>query len=307
MTVWVIGGCQASGLARCISALTGIDAVKVLDVRRLMKATDDGIAEIAASFNPIEDLVVHQMPDATGGKFGEDAILATGCKVVPFPVFSISSYHPDCIYFRLKDHNIQSPLLDYNSAIVAAAHIEGLSVGQAETLFNAYTYASVGYLAAIEAGEMSFRRRMHGMGHDYQALIARHNSPFMHSINHPKIWILFECAKIVLSTAGIPMRISAKMPDDELAMSAVWPVYPEIAKIMGLPGGLTFQAVGGATLSLREFIKGSYKAYDDLDLNGYVAPAVDRARDFIRREVRIPAARSKPVAQIERRAAALSL
>src|SRR6185312_8433721 len=66
---------------------------------------------------------------------------------------------------------------------------------------------------------------------------------FMHSINHPKLFVLGSIARVALNQCGL--RIAFSQPEDylhdPLTVWGMWPVYPEIATRFGIAGNYQFK------------------------------------------------------------------
>ncbi|GFE75532.1 hypothetical protein NTCA1_31810 [Novosphingobium sp. TCA1] len=87
----------------------------------------------------------------------------------------------------------------------------------------------------------------------------------MYSYNHPRIGPLYDMASALLSSAGLEPRRSDLIPQDNLASSAIFAVYPEIGEALGVAGNYEFRAVGDyRPMGLREYLTRCYALYDSL-------------------------------------------
>ncbi len=162
---------------------------------------------------------------------------------------------------------------DYHSALIVYGFAQGFSVDAIVSLFREEVFAKVGYLDDWFGARDSLLRLSREHGFDLDRLFAgwMRRGCFMHTINHPKLFVLEDLARAALQRGGIPAR-SARCEDmlpDPLSGS-VWPVYPEIAARYGVPGGTTFKPpLGGLNflvdaarcLDLRAMVEGSLAHY----------------------------------------------
>ncbi len=279
MTIWVVGNCQARGVARSVQSLTKRADVRALDIRTIMQADDAGKARLTSQIDPADILLVQQ-PDDLAGPFAIQQLREAGHRAVVYPGFVFGGFHPDLCYILCNGTYLNGAMFSYHSAITAAAYLEGLSQERACALFNSFTYASLGYRAAYATMLPILYEHVGETGHDHTQTLSR--GIFMHSVNHPRVELLFEAAKQALAMAGVPTHDDADCPADELGAGAVWPIYPGIAR--DIAGNFVFQVKVGETLNLQEFVASSYSYYGKL-ADGYESPEVDEAREFIRREV----------------------
>jgi hypothetical protein len=93
---------------------------------------------------------------------------------------------------------------------------------------------------------------------------------FMHSINHPKVVVLADIAKALLKNANLPFDPDLPLADivpDVLANGGIWPVYPDLARTIGVAGSLTFTpplrgCYDCECLSLEGFIEKTFAIYE---------------------------------------------
>ena len=92
----------------------------------------------------------------------------------------------------------------------------------------------------------------------------------MHTDVHPNITALVQLARGVGRHLGTPpdqlaVPWQTMIPDGLLASDTVWPVYPEIARALGVDGCLVWRTGDGALIGLDDFIERSverYRIYD---------------------------------------------
>jgi hypothetical protein len=187
-----------------------------------------------------------------------------------WPNLVFPGYHPDCTYLSVDGRPVHSPMGDYHSRIVAAAYAAGLMAGETARLFNKLVYVRLGYLKQFALAKSALARDFDRHGYDL-ASVERDwvaTGAFMYTINHPKLAVCAVIARQLLSKAGLDFR-NADLGEevrDDLAAMPQWPVYPEVAEMLGIPGSTDFKtpvhnAFAGRVLSLSQYIEGSFERY----------------------------------------------
>lgn len=127
------------------------------------------------------------------------------------------------------------------------------------------------------------------MGEEFAAWHAR--GPFMHSINHPRGFVLADVARAAAIRAGLLDAAAPHVvpPFDQLSVDTIWPVYPEIAEALGVPASLLFKRyshpVGPLAntlyLGLPQLVRESYGMYRALPEGAFREGAVGKARETL--------------------------
>lgn len=234
-----------------------------------------------------------------GGGFGAltPARLREAARLhVALPTIVFPAFHPDIVYIGHKDRNFGSPMGDYHSALIVYGFAQGFSADEIVSLFRAEVFSKVGYLDGWFGSRDSLLRLSREHGFDLDRLFAgwMRRGCFMHTINHPKLFVLEDLARAALARAGIPAR-AARCEDvlpDPLSGS-VWPVYPEVAARYGVSGSTTFKPpLGGfdflldaaRCLELRAMVEGSLAQYANTPK---IATFCDRVQGWLgKRDVR---------------------
>jgi hypothetical protein len=274
LRIGVVGNCQAIGFATSIATLTGAN-VEVLHDRLILAGTDQGY--VTTKF----DLIFTQPHDERFGPFSTESLKSSGQPVVVFPYIIFPGLHPDCHYFSVDGRVVPAPT--YHSAIVAASFLENIPECRVARLFNAFTYASLGYFDSYAQSTMALSNIFRKLGFDADRFLSK-GGAFMHSINHPKIDFVFDVAKQALSIADIPFSDDCEVPVDPLAKATTWPIYPELAERLNLEGGFTFKLLDGTPVDLKEYISRSYEGYREYGKH-FTSGNIERARRFISNEI----------------------
>lgn len=278
--IGIVGNCQAKGFSDSVKAMTGAD-IETIYAQDILNSTD---AEHDTWLERLRscDHIFSQPQNDVYKRLSAEMLKQLGPPVTIYPYIVFTGLHPDCHYFSMDGQLVPAPAV-YHSAIIGAAYMEGLSERRAERLFNAYTYASLGYFDAFNNSVAALGSNFHRYGYDLETFLAKDRS-FMHTINHPRIGIIFDIARQALNLAGIDGSGEASVPPDDLGRASIWPVYPELADRQGLKGGFTFQLSAGNCLDLLEYIVQSYQHYCRFGKE-LSSRNIERARKFIAKDV----------------------
>lgn len=287
MRIAVVGVCQVYAIADALAHLLDDCEILAFEGSAVRNAGQfDRATQILAESDVI---LAHRLP-AEFGPLSAPELLERHPNTVTIPNVSFTGFHPDCIYITCQGKQYASPVGVYNSAIVAASFALGLAEERVPRLFNSFIYQRLGYLDEFPRAERVLRQALADWGMD----VAREWSqwmaqgPFMHTINHPRACLLASVAKVAAAKAGL-VPVDAPIPKlsyDFLAQNTIWPVYPELARRIDVPGSLAFKRVGGpdllkghgVMLPLPKFIAGSYRMYADYPPEVFALDVVARVR-----------------------------
>ncbi len=186
------------------------------------------------------------------------------------PGLQIDRYHPDICWIPHAGKMLWGPIGQNHSRIVFRAYQKGYTASEIADLFNRDTYEKAGYLRYRPGQLNNLIGRFAKFDLDISKYIAkwsRHGS-FMHTINHPKIECLFDIACEIVRNLGLPSMLDDDPEircsiEDNLAIGAVYPVYPEIAEAYGFRGHYYFKKPHSyRMLGLRDFIEQSLVCYE---------------------------------------------
>ena len=294
--ILVVGNnCQVAVLGGCLQFLAPdaeIAAVEPANFARF-DSSPERLLALAADFDLTVSLPFEKGPlgSLTPARLREAARV-----IVPVPTIVFPAFHPDIVYIAHKGRQYGSPMGDYHSALSVYGVAQGFSADEIVSLFRAEVFSRIGYLDDWFGARDSLLRSARAHGCDLDRLFAgwMRRGCFMHTVNHPKLFVMEDLARMALARAGIPAR-SARCEDvlpDPLSNS-VWPVYPEIAARYGVPGSTTFKPPRGGfdfladtvrCLDLRAMVEGSLAQYAQTPR---IAEHCDRVRGWLgKREVR---------------------
>ena len=189
-----------------------------------------------------------------------------------YPVIDFNAFHPDCVYLwhRGRSEYFKSPIGDYHSAIAFLGYSLGLTAVQTLSLFDSAVFERLGYFRFWNVSEEVLLKRGRLIGFPleraYRSWVRR--GSFMSSVNHPKIFVLADVARILLNLSGFSAtqcNVEDYLPDEAL-FDAVWPIYPEIGEAMGIEGDYIFKCgcrsdEWNPFYSLQKFVTKSFELY----------------------------------------------
>jgi hypothetical protein len=289
MRIVVLGNCQAHGIVHGLAQLLPAARIEVAHFEGGHRSPRG-----RAALELIEgcDMVFTQPLAARWGPLATDALVAAGRRVVPVPLVIFRGYQPDMAYLLLDNRPVGSPVGAYHSSIVAAAFSLGVAEADVPMLFNRLVYARLGHLDAFGKARTLLIDQLAPLGAHFAAPFDSWHArgPFMHTMNHPRAFVLADIARAAAIGAGLlpPDAAPATPVRDHLASNTIWPVYPEIAEALGVSGGLVFKRAASPgngradpTLDLRAFIHESYARYARLPEAPFRADAVGQARSAL--------------------------
>ena len=272
--VLVIGICQGEAVAQAMTLLlpeADVTFLSAFGLARRIPTMEALIAEVRR-----HDVVFtnNYLPAFRDGGSLDTLRKATGVTVMPTVVFG--AFHPDMVRVGVIDRPESGGLLGVlghaHSALAVYGYLEGFGVSRTQRLFDGEVYRALGYLDLWGASVASLRAAGRDVAYDFDADLMRwaRRGCFMHSDNHPKIYVAADLARGLLDRAGIAYTdcdLDSFLPDTLLGGGS-WPVYPPIAEHFGVPGSALFLKVetprsGPArTLTLRQFLEASFERYD---------------------------------------------
>ena len=272
----MIGNCQALGLAICLRQICPTADV----VGELWAAHDqpEAAERLLGSLDGYDLVVSHVFGKATQA-FRSDQLAARARRFVSMPRIMFTGYHPDLVRDFNKDTAAKAIFGANYSALIASAFHLGAPRARVADLFNAYVYGVLGYFDAFATAWQLQIAEGQRVGFDLAALAEewKQGGAFVHVPDHPKIRVLHSLARAICVREGLDVRPDAELPDDALQHYMVWPVYPEIARRLGIDGSLRFTPQNPSTpIGLDQVIAHFYDLYSETG-----APSDKRVADAV--------------------------
>jgi hypothetical protein len=268
----VLGNCQVGGLAESLRLL-----IPGVEVKRKMVSNDlveleSKLIKYGKSGNQrllLHDSVQSMIDDhpQLQGILPDDTITV--------PTITFAAFHPDIQYAFTSGNVVKSGLnSEWNSRILLWAYMNELNQQEARELFREDVYQELGYMDEWTSSSELLIEGFKKCGLDFGRWMRsmQRYGVFMYGINHPLPVALSNLAVQIIEQnfADKYQHIddSHEHVADYLAHT-VWPVYPEIAEVLGIDGTYTWQ-VGRLARRKRsqldEFISLCYKNWDAIDL-----------------------------------------
>jgi hypothetical protein len=259
--VLVIGNCQALGLALCLRR--ACPTAQVVGEQWAAHQDEAAAGRLLEALDGY-DLVLSQPFGRAGGALSSERLAERGRRLLPIPRILFGGFHPDLV----AQPNATAPpgtiFRGWYSALIAAAFRLGAPPERAAELFNAYVYGVLGYFDAFAAAEQLQLAEGRRLGFDLEPLLPQWKASgvFVHVPSHPTTGVLQSMARAVCAREGLAVRPDAPAPHDVQAERMVWPVYPEIARRLGVEGSLRFTPHAPNTpIGLKETIAHFYGLY----------------------------------------------
>jgi hypothetical protein len=259
----VVGNCQAESIAACLRVLIPGYEVRYLSWSQAGTTVepDDPAAAIRSA-----DILARQMIPKTGPDWFD--ALRERADAVVLPRIAFTGLHPDWI--GMHGTGLQSALGANYSILAIAAFRLCVPSRRVADLFNAYTYARLGYFDEFHLGAAHMRLQKADITVDFDAWKGK--GAFLHLPNHPTIEMIWSIAQQVCRRAGLA-PIAAEPPPDPLLIYARWPVYPEIARRLGFEGSLQFRPPASEhTLDLEQMIHETFRSLEPIDASSFPWP-----------------------------------
>jgi len=289
LSIAIIGGCQAEGLKVSTQALLPRANVSAWHVGVNPPDAPDVILKKLKGF----DWVFTQITSGPGLETLQFENLQRELNRVHFiPTVVFSGFHPDVTYIFAPDRLISAVHSDFHSKLAVAGFLLGLSPRRTSELYNAVVFAELGYFDVFEASRIAMEDMLRESGFDISGMVEgwlREIGSFMYMINHPNVALLAALCRDTYVRVGLLPAGSQvpKIAKDHLAESFTWPLYPSLAKRLGLKGSWNFQrpawlvAQGARDLPLGQYLEDLFAFYGTLDREHLEVSDVLEVRDKI--------------------------
>ena len=290
-----LGGCQVSGLASVTRKVLPGAEVEAWHIGANKSGDDPKILAELKSF----DVIISQLSDwDTNEQLRISRLREHGFPVTYLPTMVFRGFHPDISYIVSGDDLIQGVDGDYHSIIVAAAYSMELPETRVAGLFNSFIFAELGYFELFGAARDVLLKSFGQEGYDLHTpfdLWLQRAGQFMYTVNHPNILVLATLCGMALNKAGLSVAqdvTDLEKIDDTLASSLVWPVYPPLARRIGVAGSTNFHRGvhwlpegSDRHMPLSSYISAAYAKYRELPIGtlrvGEVAVAYERLKSVV--------------------------
>ena len=276
-TILVTGNCQVVALANALSYLHPSASVRAFAETEL---ADPNVESAAEDVLGSADYWVALSPGSAAEQRLQSKVNSTRTRLLVVPPFVFRGFHPDCTYAFRESGEVAEGVSPYHSAILLWAYKQGLSPAEASKLFEDDTLKRLGYEGYYEAEMAQVITSYESVGLDarrmWQSL--RRQGTFMYTINHPSASVLAAMALAVSETLAIPDR--HELPDARYMQEGwlshwIWPVYPAVARRLGVEGGFLFRLGPHVFPDIESFAEASWRVYAGLDFSDVSCDRLD--------------------------------
>jgi hypothetical protein len=271
----LLGNCQLTVMGKLIEAMSSHASAVAIELNpRNTAGIQSGKFDLSRLVDEAEYVVLQHLPTEPFSAVLNQLYPGIQTKVKLIPGISYSGFHPDMGYIRkASGAHLGGPMGEYHSMLVFWAWKNRLTVNQTLELFDDKVFKFLGYFDHHAASVEFLVDRGSHTDTPMRSLLSSWSSKgcFMHSLNHPKLTVLGDLARLILQREGVEYSLDIeRYIADDLADHPCWPIYPAVAALFGLEGGYEFKQarhLGNARrpvpiLGLESFIKASFEQYD---------------------------------------------
>jgi hypothetical protein len=243
----VVGPCQSFGVAYAMKLL---DLEAEIDRFSIVSKSWTDTKMLARTLETYDYVFCQDFaPGYIRGGGSSETLRSELRKGIWFPLLIFTAYHPDLILVfdpTKRNSLVHCGTGHCHSALVFFAYRAGLPVEAALRLFRREVYEALGYFDVWEGAAAALIEQGRQYGLDLGADFVRwtNRGCFMYSVNHPKPYVMYDIARMLLRSVGRPsgpIDFDTYAVDD-IVRGYVFPVYPEIAEFYGVSGSYIFKA-----------------------------------------------------------------
>jgi len=266
--IGVIGNCQALLLINHINALSPGHDVTLVSMYR--SSDEAALAALSDSLFGFDIILTQNLTDSSWGPLRTKTLSSKGLKLDIYPTVHFTGFQPDAVHVSTR-LGLRTPFGPWQSSLVMAAFLRGLSRKRALALFNAYIYSQLGFFDEYAASVEYHGRVARNLGFEMNFNAWKEEGIFTSVPHHPKPWVMKDIALQCLAKCRIPVTDADAMPVDMMIGTPVWPVYTEICERIGVYDDMIFKGRWQKDAELQSFdldemISISYDAYDGRSL-----------------------------------------
>ncbi|WP_410209863.1 GSCFA domain-containing protein [Aquirhabdus sp.] len=208
-------------------------------------------------------------------------------KALPIVIFN--AFQPDCVHIHREGYHVPSPIGPYGSSLAFYSWKNGFSPEKTISLYNPDVYEALGFFDYWDASVAWLNNEWERCGIPLGDHIANWSKRgcWMHTMNHPKLFVLADVARAALAREGIStLPYVEDYIKDDLGSLTAWPVYPEIGRALGMKPEFTslhFKRGNAAgrqvdMLGLEEFVHGSFEIFETFNRDDLTCDSFSHAR-----------------------------
>jgi hypothetical protein len=259
LRIAVLYHCQAKGLARSLAALLPEAEVHALEMTEALK--DIAIAKQHARLADEADFVVTADMPGHVKHLRNAGMTRAEDRLVRVPPITFGGFHPD-------DTEVPADMVPPNpppvhSRIAIIGHLAGWTAEQTLGLYNALTFARLGYFDVFDAHRALLVERFGCYGIDLEPVFDGwvRQGLFMHNPVHPRPGPLLDLARMACGKMGLTPAegVDAAGLFDTLAHFSRPPVFAEIAERLGVPAQPDVEILSSGPVPLPRLLEVSFE------------------------------------------------
>ncbi|UXC89784.1 WcbI family polysaccharide biosynthesis putative acetyltransferase [Sphingobium sp. RSMS] len=278
----VIGNCQSQPLKHTLSLLCQDLRFDNLSVHLFGQDQEGEIGRFVETALTQYDHIISVGLSDDYGPLSLDNIRQTfpGKSVTLISNIFYTGLHPDLTYIGGMANRLAGPLGDYHSLVALTGYLRGYPADMIVRMFSAGIYEKLDFFSAHDRSIAELHRR--DARHDVAVAplieAMMRDVPLFMSVNHPTAALIWAyCRKIAAHLAerhGVELSGWSGGPDllaNHLGLSAIYPVYPEIAAHLGVryEASYSFKPetrfdTPAVTMNLHRFVEGELEAFASL-------------------------------------------
>lgn len=281
MRIAVLGNCQARSLAAALPCLSPrVEATPIVWSAIADEAEAEAIRDSLSAY----DLVLAQ-PYKKWRALRPKIIARFSRRSALYPRFYFTGLHPDAVLLGVE-RGIGFQFGVWHSALAMAAFLRGVPAREAADLYNAYVYGVLGYFDAYEPAQALQIEAGRELGLDLgPAFDGWRGQVFANTPSHPRLTMALAIAEQLAANLGLAVAPGADRPADPLDGGFVFPVYPEVARRLGVAGDLVFRnAARDREVGLEQMLQEAYAAYASAPETVAALPRAVEAAEILKRE-----------------------
>lgn len=246
LKVLLIGNCQVAVIKKLMEGMSPQVSVISIGIESgNLHGLQSGNLDVSSYVKECDLVIFQSLPDAALNVRLNELYPGIAKKSKSMPSISYTAFQPDMGYIVKSDGtHLVGPMGEYHSMLAFWAWKNNLSVKEAVGLFRHDVFEFLGYCSHVKSADHFLLDLGEKMGLRLKSALIRWKNIgcFMHSMNHPKLFVLADLARLVLEREGIEANCCVEdYLFDDLSVHPCWPVYPEIARIFGVRGNYDFK------------------------------------------------------------------
>lgn len=274
--ILLIGNCQFTGIANLINSMSPDTHAAAIELTPIyLKNIKQKVFDLRLLIENCDIAILQHLPSEPLHQFLVTTYPLLKQKIRLCPAISFTAFHPDLGYVKSPTGaHLVGEMGEYHSMLAFWAWKNDKTPDEALELFNSSVYKHLGYYNHLSTSKdfLLDRGRLSDLPLSEMMDEWLKKGCFMHSINHPKIFVLADIARALLDREQVHYLPEVEnYLHDPLSLHPCWPIYPDIGTKLSLSGHYTFKKISTSpqnlskieTVDLKDFITKSFQVYSN--------------------------------------------